>query len=116
MRAAKATGERGSWFAKVGGERLPCVHKHWVEGICRSDPGYLIEDVKWTEFVHAIATNKKVILTEDIAGSALGKKSGISFDRGGYIAVFEVADVVADGDASTSISSSACKNCSRIQQ
>ena len=98
MRAGKALGERGSWFAKVGGERLPCVHKHWVHGTRHSDPGYLADDPKWIEFVDAIIMSKRVILTNDVASVAPDKKSGISFERDGYIAVFEVSDVVADED------------------
>jgi hypothetical protein len=38
MRRAKAKGHRGSWFAEVDGELLPCVHQHWRRGFYYDDP------------------------------------------------------------------------------
>lgn len=38
LRAARAKGQRGSWFATVEGKVLPCVHKHWVKGLSHHDP------------------------------------------------------------------------------
>ena len=29
METKKAKGSRGSWFAVVDGETLPCVHEYW---------------------------------------------------------------------------------------
>lgn len=93
MSKRKAIGERGSWFATVDGERLPCVHRYWVTGKLHSDPGYLEGEGKWPEFVDAIREKMKVILTKDEPIGAPDKKSGVVFKRTGYIAVFSVADV-----------------------
>lgn len=92
----KAVGERGSWFAKVDGERLPCVHQHWVTGTRHSDPQYQEDDPQWIELRDAIAAGKKVILTKDEVRDVLGKKNRRAFDRIGYIAIFEVDKVKAD--------------------
>jgi hypothetical protein len=91
--ALKAVGERGSWFAKVDGDRLPCVHKHWVTGTTHVDPNYDGSDPKFIELVEAIRRGKRVILTNDIAITNAEKKSGIGFERTGYIAIFDVDDL-----------------------
>jgi len=91
--ATKAIGERGSWFARVGGERLPCVHKHWVRGSTHVDPNYDADDPKFVELVEEISRLKRVILTKDNVVENPAKKSGIGFERTGYIAVFDVGDV-----------------------
>lgn len=94
MRRLKATGQRGSWFAEVGGEQLPCVHQYWSRSGKYDDP-YVSENTPpWPEFLHAISTGKKVILTKDI-DQGDGK---LPFKREGYIAVFEVENVkIEDG-------------------
>jgi hypothetical protein len=89
----RAIGERGSWFANVDGERLPCVHKHWVRGRVHVDPNFDPSDPKFIELVDAIEREKRVVLTNDNAIVSPEKKSGIGFERTGYIAVFEVDDV-----------------------
>jgi hypothetical protein len=33
----KAKGTRGSWYADVGSERLPCIHTHWLKGTVYDD-------------------------------------------------------------------------------
>ncbi len=96
LKASKAIGERGSWFAIVGNERLPCCHAHWVKGTHHNDPGYIAGVKQWDELLAAIAANKKVILTKDGPKPDPDKKSGMAFDRIGYIAIFEVANVEAD--------------------
>ena len=96
--AVKATGERGSWFATVGSERLPCVHRHWVTGTRHADPGYVPDEPKWIELLSAIRAGGRVVLTKDRPVDAPGKKSGFVFEREGYIAIFDVANVVADDD------------------
>lgn len=83
-------------FAKATGERLPCVHKHWVTQMRHSDPGYVAGEPKWTELVEAIERERRVILTKDRPVAAPDKKSGFVFEREGYIAIFEVDNVVAD--------------------
>jgi hypothetical protein len=94
--SAKAIGERGSWFAKVNGER-PCVHQHWLRGTTHLDPNYDPDDPKFVELVTEISRLKRVILTRDNVFES-PKKSGIGFERTGYIAVFDVSDVTADSD------------------
>lgn len=96
MPKAKAIGERGSWFAKVNGERIPCVHLHWVQRLRHVDPGYIEGESPWPEFVQAIRDCGKVILTKDDAIAAPEKKSGFSFNRTGYIAVYSVANIEAN--------------------
>ena len=91
--SSKALGERGSWFAKVEGERLPCVHQHWVRGQRHLDPNYDETDPKFVELVDEISRLKRVILTKDNVIHNSAKKSGIGFERTGYIAVFDVGDV-----------------------
>jgi hypothetical protein len=92
----KAIGERGSWFANVNGERLPCVHKHWVSGSVHLDPGYDPDNPKFVELVGAIRNLGKVVLTKDAVEPSSVNKGGFAFQRTGYIAVFEVGDVVTD--------------------
>jgi hypothetical protein len=96
MAKARAVGERGSWFAKVNGERLPCVHKYWVKGLHHCDPGYIEGEKQWMELVEAIRQKSKVILTKDDKTTEVEKKSGAAFSRTGYIAVYSVANVEAD--------------------
>jgi hypothetical protein len=93
MARRKAVGERGSWFATVGDERLPCVHAHWVKGTRHSDPGFLEGEGQWPALTSAIRDGKRVILTKDEPLDAPGKKSGVAFNRTGYIAVFEIDNV-----------------------
>ena len=82
----KASGARGSWFAKVDGESLPCVHQHWISGSKHCDPE-VASDGKWPEFIEAIQTGKKVIVTKDDI---------TTWQRTGYVAVFRVDNVVVD--------------------
>lgn len=87
----RAKGERGSWFALVNGERLPCVHQHWLTKLHYHDPHYVPER-QWIEFVAAIKNVGKVILTTDRV-----HPDGRGFDRTGYVAVFRVSDVSVSG-------------------
>jgi hypothetical protein len=96
LKKLKAIGERGSWFAKVNGERLPCCHKHLVTGQHHSDPGYIAGIKQWDELIEGLNSTGRVILTKDEPRADLEKKSGMAFKRIGYIAVFKVANVVAD--------------------
>lgn len=95
MDTKKATGQTGSWFAKVDGIPLPCVHKHWLNGLNYHDPFHRHDganDNKINELVSAIQNSSRVILTNDEptidhSGEVIG------FKRTSYIAVFSVADV-----------------------
>ncbi|WP_196814786.1 hypothetical protein [Mesorhizobium sp. L103C131B0] len=95
MVTAKAKGHRGSWFATVDGEDLPCVHKHWVKGLLHHDRfqrhGYG-NSPQILELAQAVQSGKRVILTDD---KPLFDGSGnlIGFERKGYIAIYEVDDV-----------------------
>lgn len=96
MSKVKAIGERGSWFATVDGERLACVHKHWISGTHHCDPGYLEGESQWPELLESIKRTEKVIVTKDDLIPQPDKKSGMAFSRTGYIAVFSVANIEAD--------------------
>ncbi|TPK82662.1 hypothetical protein [Mesorhizobium sp. B2-4-17] len=95
MTPAKAKGHRGSWFANVDGESLPCVHKYWVKGLVHHDRfqrrGYA-NSSQILELVQAVQQTERVILTDDkpivdAAGNLIG------FERKGYIAIYAVDDV-----------------------
>lgn len=90
-----ATGARGSWFAEVAGESLPCVHRHWLKGHHYCDPHAEPGRPPWDDFISAIARCGKVVLTED---DHLG---GGAFRRTGYIAVWSVANVEVSGSKLT---------------
>ncbi|WP_143062066.1 hypothetical protein [Faunimonas pinastri] len=91
MQKIKATGQRGSWFARADGEKLPCVHKHWWRGGRYHDPFARPGEKKWDELIDAIRTGKRVILTDDDVSA-----DSSEFRRKGYIAVFAVSDVHVD--------------------
>ena len=95
----KAKGSRGSWFAIVDGEEFPCVHRHWVKGTRHVDPGYVEGEGQWPALVEAIRMKQRVILTKDDPIPAPDKKSGLAFNRTGYIALFEVGALEADEDS-----------------
>jgi hypothetical protein len=96
----KATGQRGSWFAVIDGERLPCVHKHWWKNGRYRDPNARPGERKWDEFIAALQTGKRAILTNDEPWSGEGpfvRKSG----KEAYIAVWDIDDVRVDGSELT---------------
>lgn len=85
----KAKGQRGSWFATVGEERLPCVHKHWFQkGAIYKDPGCLNDSSRWREFFDALQKKGRVIMTDDEFSP-----DQKNFRRTGYIATFSVEDL-----------------------
>ena len=93
--ARRAVGSRGSWFAKVGGERLPCDHKYWwPSGDQYNDTG-LKPNAQADELVAAIRSLKKVILTSDTPVRATD--GTLAFERTGYIAIYAVEDIEYDG-------------------
>jgi hypothetical protein len=90
----KAIGERGSWFASVNGERLPCVHQYWIKGRQHVARNIDSSDPKTAELISAIEIARKVIVTTDVV-----QGEGAGFERAGYVAVFRVSDVrVSDGE------------------
>jgi len=95
----KATGQRGSWFAKVDGEQLPCVHKYWLKKLDYHDP--YVREVdglpasKVSEFVDAIQSGKRVVLTDDTPHMGPeGYPTG--FTRKAYVAIYQVEHVQYD--------------------
>ncbi len=98
MYKTKAKGRRGSWFATVDGESIPCVHKHYWR-----HPNQYYDDGKWLggkhqdEFIQALKDVGKVVLTDDQVEHCGGDR-GVKFHRSGYIAVYEISNVhFADG-------------------
>lgn len=88
-----AHGFRGDWFAQVGDEYLPCVHAHWWSGKSYSDPHARPGDPQFERLVRSIKELGRVILTTDITPD-----EGQSFQRTGYVAVFEVTSPILDQD------------------
>ena len=91
MLTKKVTGVRGSWFAEVDGEALPCVHKYWWSNGRYHDPFPNDDSKKEEEFVNAIREKQRVILTTDDVFD-----NGTKFKRTGYIALYKVANVQYD--------------------
>ncbi len=94
MESRKAVGQRGSWFAEVDGELLPCSHKHWFQPSGEyNDPGVEEGTKIWDDFIGALKATSKTILTTDNVSP-----DERQFERTGYIAVFAIDDVrVEDG-------------------
>src|SRR5487761_1994164 len=96
MMKLKATGARGSWFAIVDGEQLPCVHNYWwVKPASYHDKDLKLDDPKAGPFFDEISSKKRVILT---TGNPSFDPSGIvsGFERTGYVAVYAIDNVVFD--------------------
>jgi hypothetical protein len=89
----KVNGKRGSWFAEINGVSYPCVHRFWVvqhgKSMTYSDPMPNPEDRHWPDFIAALQSQKKAILTEDESFD-----SGKGFNRTGYIALYEIDEIV----------------------
>jgi hypothetical protein len=84
--------QRGSWFASLNGEEMPCVHDFWTRRtpsrMDYADPGVNELQPQWAEFISALKAMKKVILTRDTTTD-----NGRTFKRRGYIAVMSIDDV-----------------------
>ena len=94
MAKLRAKGQRGSRFAEVRGESLPCVHRHWLAGTQYHDPNMRAGVPPWPDFIAAIHQKRRVILTRD---AVHGTGETIGFERQGYIAVFGVTDITTEG-------------------
>lgn len=90
--------QRGSWFASVNGEEIPCVHDFWTRRTPSrmeyADPRVNELQPQWAEFISALKTMKKVILTRDTTTD-----NGRTFKRRGYIAVMSIDDVEVSNGA-----------------
>lgn len=86
MNRLKAVGERGSWYATVQGERLPCVHQANMhpDGMYRARK---VSDASHDQLLAAIKSAGKVIVRKSVRQS-----DSESWVAKGYVAVFEVAD------------------------
>lgn len=84
----KAKGNQGNWFAKVGAEDIPCLLKMWLKMPDYHDPYAKPGEPKWDKYVSALHTLKRAVLTENAADG--------TYSRKGYIAVYEIADIVFD--------------------
>lgn len=93
MAKKRATGVRGSWFATVDSETLPCVHKHWWSNRSYNDTG-LEDGPKARELAEAIRHTGKVVLTDDEVEVEDGRVIG--FRRKSYISVDRVGPVTQD--------------------
>ena len=92
----KATGSRGSWFATVDGELLPCVHEYWWvkrDKTRRYDDRLLTSSRQSGELVAAIKEKRRVILTKD---KPYSPENPAPFTRTGYIALWTVEDIEFD--------------------
>jgi hypothetical protein len=88
----KAKGSRGSWFAEVDGERLPCVHEHWArKWPDYNDPGIKPGGRKENEYIDAIKNGTVILTTDDVVS-----QEPFRFSRTGYVAIYTVEDVTAD--------------------
>jgi hypothetical protein len=92
----KATGQRGSWFAEIGGEPFPCVHDDLTKvgkgSMVYLDPHCQPDDpARWIPFIAALKEKKQAILTRDTVAA-----DGNSYERQGYIALFRIDHVVAE--------------------
>jgi hypothetical protein len=94
-RPAKAIGQRGSWFANVDGERLPCVHEYFYEKSRYRSPAPE-NDPQHVALIEAIQATGKVILTKDKVHG-----DGEGFERLAYIAVFSVDEIVWENNVLT---------------
>lgn len=85
----KPKGHAGSWFAEWNGEKLPCVHQHWMKDDRYNDPGF-DGRAKWDRFVAALKTGKKALLTTSHPLDKNGKRR-----RKSYVGVYRVDGVEA---------------------
>jgi hypothetical protein len=92
----QAKGNRGSWFAEVDGERLPCVHRYWLTDGRYEDPGCMPKVGKWPRFIRAIRDGQRVLMTESKVEVRPDRKSGRAFSRTAYLYVADVENVEAD--------------------
>lgn len=94
MGKKKAIGARGSWFAAVDGELLPCVHSYYWQSPARYHDPDLQDTPKAVELVKAIQEKRRVILTKD--NPVFDDFDRVTFQRTAYVAVFSVGGVEFD--------------------
>jgi hypothetical protein len=87
MPKPKAVGQRGSWYAEVLGELLPCAHDYWLKRGHYIDPGVKPGEKKWDDYISAIREGGVIVLTHS------QRDENGTFTRKGYNATFSVANV-----------------------
>lgn len=91
----KAKGQRGSWYATVEGDVLPCAHSLWVKGAKLYCDPYIKRGIaEHDEFIAAIVTAGKVILTK--SDLVPGPEIPPTINRDGYIGIFAVGPLTVD--------------------
>jgi hypothetical protein len=90
----KATGSRGSWYAEVAGEKLPCVHSPNMRGSMYR--AFWPDDQPHHDLLSAIRDAGKVIVRKSTRND---DDSG--WMSNGYIGVFSVKNAQVEGDQLT---------------
>ncbi len=101
MRALKAMGRSGSWFAAVRGKEYPVVHDYWIVkgSMDYHDEKLSLNHPKVHKFVNAIRDDARVIMKKSKVKETRDDGT-ILFERSEYIALFEVdpESVIHDDD------------------
>jgi hypothetical protein len=87
MQTLKARGQRGSWFARIGDDDVPCAWLQWRTGNHYLDPLVKADEGRWPKYIEALKRDLNVALTDKREG-----KDG-NWLRDGYIGLFEIANV-----------------------
>jgi hypothetical protein len=61
----RAVGARGSWYAEVDGESLPCVHSYWFETPHYNNPEARPDIPRSAELVQIVRKKRRVIMQRD---------------------------------------------------
>ena len=88
----KAKGVRGTWYAEVNGERLPCIHdKNMKNGLYRAPKA---DDDRHAQLLADIVDTGKVIMRKSERDD-----ESQPWTSKGYIAVWSVSDAkIEDGE------------------
>ena len=88
MQTLKARGHRGSWFARIGDEDIPCIWRDWLTSGHYRDPGAKADDGKWVKYIEALEHGQKAVLTTKQEKTKSGK-----WLRSSYLSVWKIANV-----------------------
>jgi hypothetical protein len=95
----KAVGSRGSWFAKVGDETMPCIHKHWLRAMLYHEPFCEISEQRWLDYVNGLRGGKAILTTDKVVSEEVvvlddgTEVKRPTFQRSGYVAVYRITEV-----------------------
>jgi hypothetical protein len=87
---AKAQGIRGSWYAKVNGEELPCIHDKNMKNGSYIAPR--ADDERHQKLLADIQRTGRVVMRKSERNS-----DDRSWTSKGYVAVWSVADAKIEG-------------------